>query len=46
MVGSVQDLAPMGDVVLHQILVQWVGDPYHADERESGGVLYEVVDFG
>ena len=25
--GSVQDLTPMGDVVLHQMFVQWVGDP-------------------
>ena len=25
--GWIQDFAPTGDVVLHQMLVQWVGDP-------------------
>jgi len=25
--GLVQDITPTGDVVLHQMVVQWVGDP-------------------
>ena len=36
----------MGDVILHYMFVQWVGDLQHADECENKDILAIVVYFG
>jgi len=35
----------MGDFVLHQMFVQWVGDSQSADECESDNIFIVVVHF-
>ena len=36
----------MGNVVFHQMLVQWVSDPQSADQCDSGCVFAAVAYFG
>jgi len=45
-VGFVQDLTPIGDIILHQLFIQWVGDSQPADKYESGDIFVAIVHFG